>query len=403
MIVFVASMMMAASLGVNMNTAGVFIVPLVEAMDVPVASVSLHITLITLGSALSGFVVPGILRRFNIRRIVLVSTLVTAGMTVLMGQTSDIYLFNFLSFIRGLAAAFFNVITVQQLINQWFVKYHGIVTSFVFSFSGIAGALLSPLLSSLITNYGLATAYLAQALLFLLINIPATVLPYTLDPREMGMEAYGAHVFTEEERDQLHEEQRPMALNLEQTRRNNLNIVLLMVFAFITTALTGLYQHLSGIGYEYGMELNQTSLLLSFCMIGNILFKLMIGWLSDAKNTVFAVISMFLVMLMGLILLSFGFNFTVLYIASFLFGAVYSVSSVGRNLLSVNLLPRDTYGRVFPVINFVSSIGGALMISFFGLTFDMTQSYQTAITLCIVMSLLGITSTLFMKALPQTE
>ncbi|MGO4937405.1 MFS transporter [Fundicoccus sp. Sow4_H7] len=395
-VVIAASLMMAGSLGLNMNTAGVFILPLVESMEIAVASVSFHVTLITLGGALGGFIVPGLIRRFDFRQVLLIATLITVAMTYLMGQTNDIYWFYVFSFVRGIVTSFFNVIAVQELINRWFIKHHGVITSLVLSFSGVAGAVLSPLLTQVVAHYGIEVGYTVQALLFLLLNLPGILLPYSLDPRDRGMRIYGEESASEVVKTEV----APTALNLSQRKTVNWNIVHLLVFSFIGTALTGLYQHLNSMGNEFGMNPAQASLLVSLCMIGNIVFKLIIGWLSDMKNPIFASVSMLGLTLIGLFIFWTDANFSLLYFGSLIFGAVFSISNVGRNLLAVNSLPADTFTRVFPTINFVASIGGAIMISVYGALYDYAQSYQLAIIVSIVMTIIGVISTVLIKLHP---
>ena len=74
--------------------------------------------------------------------------------------------------IRGFASGLIGTVTVTVMINYWFNKNNGLMTSIAMGFSGLAAALLSPFLTGIITSSGWRTGYMTVAALTVLFNLP---------------------------------------------------------------------------------------------------------------------------------------------------------------------------------------------------------------------------------------
>lgn len=85
----------------------------------------------------------------------------------------------------------FSIVTITIIINKWFVEKNGLATSIALGFSGLMGALFSPIFSSLITSIGWQGAYLVEAGLLLLLCLPAIIYPFAINPEREGAQAYG--------------------------------------------------------------------------------------------------------------------------------------------------------------------------------------------------------------------
>ena len=82
-------------------------------------------------------------------------------------MAKEVWMFYVLSAIRGFFVTLFSSIPLTMIINSWFKKSHGLVTSIVFSFSGIIGSIFSPLFTSLISTYGWQTSLIIKGCLVL--------------------------------------------------------------------------------------------------------------------------------------------------------------------------------------------------------------------------------------------
>lgn len=383
-LVIISACLLASSLGLNINVLGVFLATVSGDLGIRLGDFSVHSTLISIGLALGSFIIPGVVRRFNFRLVVLIATTVVALTTLGMSFSTEAWQFNVLGLLRGIATSFFGIVPVQLLINNWFHDKHGLVTSIVFSFSGVAGALFSPILSGVIESQGWQTAYVVKAVLFVALSLPALLIPFKFTPEDEGMKPYGADKVALN----TNENQNVPVEGLDSVM--NLSFVLLIVSSILITALTGFAQHLSAVGALNGFSASIGALMISACMIGNIVFKLLIGILSDMKGPRLAVIAAASIIILGLSSIYIGGNIPLLIIGSFLFGGVYSVTSLGITLITKQVFTPRAFIKVFPTINFVANLGAAFAVSLYGYSYDFSGSYNPAIIFSIIASVIVI-------------
>lgn len=382
-VIAIASLMMGSSMGLNMNTMGVYLQPIAQSLGVTTGDISMHSTLLSIGMAIGAFLVPPILDRFNFRYVVLVATFVTAGATLAMSWATAIWMFNILGFLRGIASSFFGVVALQLLINNWFIANHGMITSLVFSFSGIAGAIFSPVLSGVIQNQDWRTAIVIHSLLFVLFNLPGILVPYHLSPQEEGIEPYG---FKEAQSGKT-EQGQEFSLRKPLSYKS-ISFIATLILGIAISSLTALNQHLAGIGIDFGFTATIGALMISACMIGNILFKFIIGIISDGAGTIVAVLLMVGTTSLGLVLVLLSRSNLMALAGSLFLGAIYSVTTVGLSLFVKHIYSDEEFPKVFPMVNFMTNIGGAIAVSAYGYSYDLSGGYELAITTSIGITVL---------------
>lgn len=397
-IVLMAALLMGSSLGLNSNTVGVFLQPVATGLNESVGAISMHSTIMSLGMAISAFIIPPVLDKLPFRVMISMATLMNVSSIFLMSYVNEAWQLNALGLVRGVSAAFFGIVALQLLINNWFISKHGLVTSIVFSFSGLLGAVFSPVFSRVIQGFGWSTGYQILALCVLLFNAPGILLPYKFYPEDEGATPY-----------QEHEEQSPDQETItyfgpkKPYQFLSVTFFIVMLFSAMVPPLTGLAQHLVGIGLDFSFTATIGAYMISACMVGNITFKLLIGTLSDLKGTVFALLSIIGVVALGLGMIYFSATNLGVIIGSFLYGAIFSIASVGVSLFVKDLYSTSEFPKIFPIINFITNTAGALAVSFFGYSFDFTGSYGFAvlfsIALCIIGSILVLLITKSLKTI----
>ncbi|MDZ7835212.1 MAG: MFS transporter [Alkalibacterium sp.] len=172
------------------------------------------------------------------------------------------------------------MIPLSLIVNNWFEKKKGLAMSLSFGFSGIAGAIFSPIFTFLISRVGWEMSFVAMGILMILLALPAIFYRYTLDPAEEGLLPYG-HDESEEERNRLIKQ--PNWINFSFT---NIAFILIFVIAFSHTSIAGISQHLPGYAESNLLSEQVGGIMLSAVMIGNITFKLIFGSLSDYLGVV---------------------------------------------------------------------------------------------------------------------
>ncbi|MCF0111913.1 MAG: MFS transporter [Erysipelotrichaceae bacterium] len=375
--VVVACMGLAgASIGVMLNTPGVFYTPVCEDLGFLRGDFSFHMTLLSLGLATMSLFAPFFLKRFRYHTILLVSVIVCAGCTALMGCTDSLPVFYILGTLRGISCCFFNMPLVI-IINNWFKSKAGTATGVVYSTCGIVGSILSPVLSAVIESLGWRTGYFAAAGFTVLLCLPSLLVPFCLSPEEEGLQPY-------------YDENEKVSQKVQTTKTGCTGgIVAFLAFALMISFMANVAQHFPGFADSLGYSAAIGAMLVSAAMIGNIVFKLVIGVLIDKLGTVVSALIMISFCIAGLGVLVMAPSVVVMYAASFLFGAVYSISSVGTAHLTRTFFGEEGYMKYYPKVAFAVNFGGAVSLSLVGYIYDFTHSYASALYLGIVMMTLG--------------
>ena len=181
-IVMISCGMAAVCLGLCMNIAGLFFTPVSEALNVGRGAVSLSSTLITFSIAITGLFVPKIINENNLKKVVIISSVFSIITPVLLGICNNLILYYFVSLIRGISGGLLSLVLITTLLNNWFIEKNGLVTGITMSFSGLTGALCSPLVNMVINNYGYSYAYFLVGFLTLIFLIPSMFFKFTLKP-----------------------------------------------------------------------------------------------------------------------------------------------------------------------------------------------------------------------------
>lgn len=385
LIVLIACCGLAASaIGLCINASGVFYTPVSESLGIGRGTFALHMTFFSLMSAFASLSTAKIIRRYPLKSVLWVSVLICSLTFILMSVATQPWMFYVLSGIRGVMVTLISSIPLTMIINNWFSKSHGLVTSVVFSFSGIVGSIFAPVFTSLIETYGWQLSFVIKGILLLVFCLPALLYPFHMDPRKDGVLPYG------------YEEKDETIVTTEVKKEKTtfsfaqMSFLLFTTFSVLVCSATNLSQHFPGFASSIGYEASVGAMLVSAVMVGNIVSKLVIGALSDWLGAIKAVYVMLGCVFMGSVLLLLGLNAPILLFGAFLFGASYSIGAVGIPLLTKYFFSAENYNTVFPVITFANGIGGAIAISLIGYIYDFFHSYAMALYFGLIVAIFGV-------------
>lgn len=359
--------MAASAIGVCMNCVGIFYTPVSESLEVLRGSFALHATISQLATSFTALAVPKLMSCFRYKRLLFCGAAAAVLSTVAMAFSWELWQFYLLGLLRGMGVGLFSTVPITIILTNWFHKSHGIATSITLSFSGLAGAVCSPLFTRCITAFGWENTYLVMAAAILLFTLPALLVPFTADPRQMGLRPYGDYG-----------EQKAAPAAPATFRYKDAAFICLCVMTLLHTSIAGIAQHFTGFALSIRLTAETGALMMSLSMVGNILTKLLIGILSDNLGPVKACASMIALNAYALLLSLFGSaaqSALILYIAALLYGSVYSVGAVGFSLLSRKFFGPENYSKAYSVIGLLTTTGSALSLPLIGYLYDFTGSY----------------------------
>ena len=361
-IVMISCGMAAVCLGLCMNIAGLFFTPVSEALNVGRGAVSLSSTLITFSIAITGLFVPKIINENNLKKVVIISSVFSIITPVLLGICNNLTLYYFVSLIRGISGGLLSLVLITTLLNNWFIEKNGLVTGITMSFSGLTGALCSPLVNMVINNYGYSCAYFLVGFLTLIFLLPSIFFKFTLKPQTMGYKPYGVS----------------SANNSKSTvdKDYRLSAVIIMcIIAFLSAGLSGCPQHFGCLANELINNSTAGSTMLSLALIGNIISKLVIGLLIDKYNGRIAYLAAMFINITGCLVLVMARSEYLLYLGSFLFGFIYAAGTICLSQLTKERCGMNNYSRVYPLVSFLATAGTAIFVSAIGYVYDFLANY----------------------------
>lgn len=399
-IVFLMCCLSASSIGLCTNSIGVFYTPVSQSLNILRGTFAIHATLSSLATAFISLFMPKIMRQYRYKFILLIGVLFSSLSTLLMAYSHSIEMFYILGIIRGIGIGIYGMVPLTIIITNWFMEKHGLATSIALSFSGLSGAIFSPLLNSWITALGWEHTYKLMAVCILILTLPALLYPWTVKPQNQNLLPYGYH----------QKMQNQSATTAKKMNFMSYAFFCMCLLTVLHTSITGISQHLSAMATSIQLSSSIGAMMMSLAMLGNISTKLLIGFLSDWLNPLKASLIMIFVNIVSLCLLWNSMitgQLILLFISSFAFGSIYAVGAVGIPLLTRYFFGFKNYSQAYSIIGFLTNVGSSSSLALIGYTYDFTGGYQLVIIFALLfhginLILLFVTYLVYQKEYPQT-
>lgn len=364
----------ASSIGSVINTVGVFFSPVSSSLNVGRGTFALHSTIVTLTIAFVSLITPKLMEKLPFKLLIIIGTLCCSLSSLGMAMANNIMLFYILAIIKGFGGAIYSTLLITTILNHWFDEKRGLAISITLSFSGVAGAILSPILTNIINTSRWRTSYIVLAIITALLSVPAVIYPFHITPNEDGLLPYGANSI------QVH--------NKKIQTKSDIKIIdcVFILFLIVTLLYCGtssLASHLPGYAESINISNTVGATMLSATMIGNIGSKLIIGILADKLGSVKSIYIMTITTILSLVLIMLIHSEIVLIISSVLFGCIYSIAAVGLSLLTREFFGDQNYAKVYSIVSFAINLGVAFAATSIGYIYDFFKSYNYAFIILI--------------------
>lgn len=368
-VLVVCCCIIAASIGMLTNSAGVFFTPIAEDLGVGKGAVSMSLTLANIAYAFGGLMTVKVIHENNFKKMVFLFGTVYAISTALLSIAQSVFLLYVFSLIRGASTGIAGMVLVTILINNHYKEGVGFATSIALGFSGIAGALLSLVFSWMIGIAGWRLTYVVEGILAFFLYLPCIVGPVSLNNR-IKEDAVGSKDTTASTTGVV-----PLPI-----------FVLVCAYAFLIASVTALPQHFPSLASTAAVG----SLMVSVTMVMNTAGKIILGAISDKIGAEKALEGYGVLVVIGLIVLvSFKSHPIFSIVGAVLVGLVYAMAAVGPVLLSQNLF-RESYNAYYPKVSLVGTISNALFTTAVGFVYDIANSYDPALWLVALFAIIAI-------------
>lgn len=392
-IVLCCTLLMAVGTGIFVNCVGIFVKPVCEDLGFERGTFTLYTTITSVLSMLA-MLVFGELYRKNPRRIRLYIALGgLTGCLVFFGYSLSSKLWHFytLSAIYGCVATTLAGISVTTLVNNWFVDKRGLATGLAFAGSGVSAAIMTPVLTTVVTDYGWRMGYRTMSLVSFIILIPAMLL-IRLEPSDKGLLPYGVTPHPSEE------DKRSIPV-IEQTGLTRAQAVKTSSFYFqsigifcLSLAGMGISNHAISYFTDIGYSPLTASTAMSLVMTIMIGAKILLGAVFDKIGSVRSAILTGLCMIASTLSIRFaGAGAFMPYVFSVCFGFGYSTLTVPYSYLIGQNFGTREFSSIYSLICTLGSLGGGIAATLTGMLYDRLGSYYPVWTIYFVLACLALT------------
>lgn len=356
------------------NAYGVFYTPMAEGLGVGKGAVTMHMSISNLAIGIfTPLVSWSLAHGHRMRNIMLVGSALVLASGVAIAFSPSPAVMNIAAIVRGIGFAAVSMLVITLYIGNWFEKGRGTLTGLALSGSGIGSAVASPIVTACIQTFGYQTAYLGFVA-FTLLTIAPVALLCPLTPQEVGLQPFGAG-------EQPQEKEQAAATDLGLTLRVfTPTFAALATFVVSIVMVTTLSGHMASLAQDYGYTAQVGALLLSACMVGNVLSKFILGAIADRAGAFVAIICSMVTTTCGLVLILLNPGGQAALLASgLLYGTCFSIGSLGISLLTRHLYGDGQYADAYSLMSVFTSVSSALGVTLAGFAFDFTGSYATSL------------------------
>ncbi len=398
-IVFACAALLFVSVGVGYYGLAVYLAPIRELHGWSNSDVSLATGMYFAFSGLSSALVGPQIDRYGARRWMLPGLLMIGLASVWIGQVTSLWQLYASYILLAVGSGMSAGVAVNATLARWFVQRRA--WSMAVSSTGVSlgGAVLSPLNTLLIENYGLDVATPVMGVLILAIGIPIVLFVLVWDPRQMGLPQDGLR------------RSRAVATNVarsaaNQTRRWTIRQAvgttpfwaILISFVIVLLAQTGFILHQVAFLEERLGSLSAAGATISTTAVGSIIARLIVGrFFADRVDLRLLTVIMFLVQGTAALLVihidSALSTFIGILIFGFTIGNVYMLQS----LLTSDVFGYVSFGAVYGLIAMATQIASGLGPWMIGALEDLTGSYDVPLTLVAILTYAALIPIYFAK------
>ena len=352
--------------------------------------ISLLATMKSVTSLLAMFAADRYYGRLGLKKGIALAMLSASLSFFIYGISSTPLLYCAASALSGISYAMGGMIPASLLIRQWFPLKPAAALGIAASGSGI-GSVLGPVtLLFLIENFGLSSAFLAQALAVAAVTLPIVALIRENTPEHTGIETASVEDFPETEvssgssRDCIHG---GTLLHNRLSRREQLRI-LCGSFLIGVLGLTG-FNYLSLLYTSAGHSAATVSFFLSLMGLLLIAGKCSFGWIADRAGSFRTAALFCLFLCIGQLLCCFApQSGRLLFGITFLFlGMGLALASVGLSIMASDFCQVGNYATVLKNYQLSYALGGLVSSAVPGMLADRTGSYLPSYILFFILSI----------------
>jgi MFS family permease len=328
--------------------------------------------------------------RFGPRGLVIIYGLILGAGYILLARVSTLWQFYL---IYGLAIGLGTSVADASLLPttaRWFVKNRGIMSGVVKAGTG-AGIFIIPLISTwIIVSHDWRYAYSIMGVV-IAVGIVTCGLFLRHDPVDKGLLPYGISE-NESAKSKVNRD-----FTLKQALRTKQMWIACGIYFVVWYCTQTIMIHIVPHSLDLKLSVAAAAAIISAIGVSSMVGRLAIGWTLDRIGSRRALTIALSVLTVSMIWLLFANQSWMLYLFVPVYGVAHGAFFVLMSPLIAELFGMKSQGSILGVMMFLGQIGGAVGPFIAGRIFDVTDSYQIAFIILLVIGVVGLLLSLSLK------
>lgn len=376
----------AIPVGMMGNTAGIFVQPVMKEFGWDQTSTTMYRTIQPLVAALCTPLAGRLMAKYDARVLLTLASGLFGVATLGTAFATELWQWNLYGAIYGVTCAFFMYMAAPLMVNRWFANDAGKVLGIIAAVLSLLAAIATPITQSAINSLGWQSARVWLCAIATILSIVLTAGFLRNSPEEMGLLPWGgknAKISDTGEAPELEGARASQA-----ARSGGLYLILLIAAIIVMTA--AFFQQIPTYAAQSSLGADAGAMAVSIVMVGGIVGKLLLGWMSDHVGIRQAA---------RVALGCGGLGIALVFIAGgtqWLFYAGMGVFGFGYAALTVvvPLLVRGAFGlrdypKIYSWVSTVIFLATSLSFIVYGRISDLTGSFTASFILVIVLYVIG--------------
>lgn len=374
-----------------------FLVPVTESLGMERSAFSLLFTIAGVAVAFALPVVTKLLKKYPTRLVVGVCGLMVAGGFASYSLARTSWHFYIIAAIVGVGTAGCTQMVASLLINNWFEDRRGLALGIAFTGSGFGTAVLSPLLTRMLADYGWQFSYVALGALIGLFCLPLTFLFAYQKPADRNAEPYRDKKATADQPEKAAEPKAITGPLVKDIRGKAFFWIFLLAICIWSITIGGVHTHIAAYLTDIGHSAGFIAFVYSTQAVCIIASKILLGMIFDAKGSKAGILFMGISFIMAMIclILSREPMLAVLFAVVYSCGSIFT--SVGYPYVTSSFFGQRDYAEILSMVTIAYTIGASSGPFISGLMFDLTGSYQLIWRIYLVLFILALATVLILK------
>lgn len=378
-------LMVSGSIGFFTIIAGSFYVPVSVELGIDESKLTMYMSLIYLGQAVSMPLAGRWVPRMNIPVHMTLICAIEALAGAAMAFYNDVTMWYVSGAIIGFCMGFNTSVGIAIILNNWFAKRAGFAIGMAWAIASVCNAIMSPVVTQVIAGIGWRAGYLVLSLVGGLLMCASTLFILRLHPDLKGMKSYG---YDEIQREAKENNDELEGVSFHDALRSPAFFCLLgaMCLIVITTVTNQLFPtYAASVSFDPAVG----AAMVSAAMLCDIAWNPLIGITCDRFGPDKAVVLWSVVTIVSFGCLLFSSTSPVLAcVGAGLNDTMYAVFGTGIAMLTMSVVGHKDYAKIYSLVPAVGYLVGFIGVPLLTFIFEATGGFNAVWIFCIVCDVL---------------